>query len=214
MPAIEADGPRPVERFKPTSGMFVGWAGVAIAAVIVVSVLLTERSVLGVKFALGAAFFGVLSWATQLRPQATVYPRHVVLRNTVRDAHVPLVQVDEVSMRQFLAVHVGEERYVCIGIGSSRRQEMRSRRRRDVGSGMSRLSELTVKAERASYDARAVSYPDFVAGRLEELVDQAKREPTRPAPDEPTTAGYQPAWPEIVALAVTGVAFAGSLVLL
>lgn len=213
MPAIEADDPRPVERFKPTSGMFVGWAGIAIAAAVVVSVLLTERSALGLKFALGAAFFGVLSWATQLRPRATVYPRHVVLRNTVRDAHVPLVQVDEVSMRQFLAVHVGEERYVCIGIGSSRRQEMRARRRRDVSSGMSRLSELTVKAERASYDERAVSYPDFVAGRLEDLVDRAKRQPTEPVPGEPTTAGYRLAWPEIVALAVTGLAFAGSLLL-
>lgn len=213
MPPIDADDPRPVERFKPTSGMFVGWAGIGIAAVIVVLVLLNERSVLGLKFVLAAAFFGVLSWATQLRPQATVYPRHVVLRNTVRDAHVPLVEVDEVSMRQFLAVHVGETRYVCIGIGSSRRQEMRSRRRRDVGSGMSRLSELTVKAERASYDARAVSYPDFVAGRLEELVDQAKREPTEPLPGEPATAGYRLAWPEVVALVVTGVAFAGSLLL-
>lgn len=214
MPANEADRPPPVERFKPTSGMFVGWAGVAVAAVMVVSVLLTERSMLGLKLALGAVFFGVLIWATQLRPRATVYPRHVVLRNTVRDAHVPLVDIDEVSMRQFLAVHVGEKRFVCIGIGSSRRQEMRARRRRDVGSGMSRLSELTVKAERASYDARAVSYPDFVAGRIEELVDQAKREPTDPAPGEPTTAAYRLARPEIVALVVTGLAFAGSLLLL
>jgi hypothetical protein len=212
MPA-ETDAQEPVERFKPTSGMFVGYAGLALAAILVVSVALTERSVLGLQLALGAAFFGVLVWATQLRPRATAYPRHVVLRNTVRDAHVPLTEVDEVSVRQVLTVHVGEDRYVCIGIGSNRRQEMRSRRRREVGSGMSRLSELTVKAERSSHDARAVSYQDFVASRLAELVDRAKQEPTERRPGEPGTAGYRFAWPEIVALTVTGVAFVGSLFL-
>lgn len=213
MSAAESPEAAPVERFKPTTGMFAGYAGLALAAALLVSVALTERTVLGLQLALGAVFSGMLVWATQLRPRATAYPRHVVLRNTVRDAHVPLAEVDEVSIRQFLTVHVGEDRYVCIGIGSNRRQEMRSRRRRDVASGTSRLSELTVKAERASYDARAVSYPDFVAGRLEELVDQAKREPTDPGPGVPDTAGYRFAWPEIVALSLTGLAFVGSLLL-
>jgi hypothetical protein len=213
MPAIKTDGPTPVERFKPTSGMFVGYAGLAIAAVVVVSVVFSEWSVLGLQMALGAVFFGVLVWASQLRPRATVYPRHVVLRNTVRDAHVPLADIDDVEVRQFLTVHTADERYVCIGIGSSRRQEMRSRRRRDLGSGMSRLSELTVRAERASHDERAVSYPDFVASRLEQLVDQAKKEPSEPTPGEPETAEHRLVWPVIVALAGTGVAFAVSLLL-
>jgi hypothetical protein len=213
MAAAETDHPRPVEQFKPTSGMFVGYAGLAVAAVLLVSVLTSERSLLGLQLALGAVFFGALIWATQLRPRATAYPRHVVLRNSVRDAHVPLAEIDEVSVRQFLTVHAGNERYVCIGIGSNRRQEMRSRRRREVGSGMSRLSELTVKAEKASYDARAVSYPDFVAGRLEELVDQAKQHRTDPGPDEPAKAHYRWSWPEIVVLAVTGLAFVASLFL-
>jgi hypothetical protein len=213
MAAAETDTPRPVERFKPTSGMFVGYAGLAIASLTLVLVLLSEWSLLGLQLALGAIFFGVLLWVTQLRPRATAYPRHLVLRNSVRDAHVPLVDIDEVSMRQFLTVRVGDDRYVCIGIGSNRRQEMRARRRRDVGSGTSRLSELTVKAERASHDERAVSYPDFVAGRLDELVGQAKRNHAEPHAGEPATPHYRFAWPEIVALAVTGVAFVGSLFL-
>jgi hypothetical protein len=212
MPPLEAS-PAPVEQFKPTSGMFVGYAGLALAGVALLSVLWTERTVFGLQVALGALFFGLLAWVTQLRPRATAYPRHVVLKNAVRDAHVPLAHVDEVVVRQFLTLWVGEDRYVCTGIGSSRRQEMRSRRRRDLNSGMSRLSELTVQAERASHDERAVSYPDFVATRLQELVENAKREQGPPQSGEPSMPGYRFAWPEIVALGATGLAFVVSLLL-
>lgn len=200
---------RPVQRFKPTGGLFTGYAGLAAAAVAVGYVAFAVHTATGVSIALGAVFFGLVTWVTQIRPRATAYPRHVVLKNAVRDAHVPYAEIDEISIGQTLNLWVGDVRYICIGIGKSVREEIKSRRRRETTLGTSRMSELTLMAERASTDERAMSYQTFVVTRLEELVDQAKREPA----DEPEPpARYVIAWPEVTALLVTGLAFTASLV--
>lgn len=205
------DRPVPVERFKPTGGVFVGYAGLAAAALALGYVLLSVHTVTGLRVALGAVFFGVVVWMTQVRPRATAYPRHVVLKNSVRDAHVPLAAVDEVAMGQMLNLWVGDERYVCIGIGQSLREDLKTRRRKqDVTGGGNRLSQLTLMAERASTDERAMSYQTFVVTRLEELVEQAKRER---AAEPPPPARHVVAWPEVTALAVTGLAFVVGLFL-
>ena len=206
-----ADSARPVERFKPTGGQFVGYAGLVAAALAVGYVVLNVHTPTGLRVALGAALCGVVVWVTQLRPRATAYPRHVVLKNSVRDAHVPLAAVDEVALGQTLNLWVGEERYVCIGIGQSIREDLKARRRKqDVTGGGSRLTQLSLMAERASTDERAMSYQTFVVTRLEELVDKAKREP---ACDPHPPARRVVAWPEVTALAVTGLAFVVSFFL-
>jgi hypothetical protein len=194
---------QPVERFKPTGGQFVGYVGLAAAAVAVGYVALNVHTVTGLQVALGAVFLGVVVWVTQLRPRATAYPRHVVLKNSVRDAHVPLALVDEVSIGQTLNLWVGDRRYMCIGIGQSFREDLRARRRKENVSGGSRLTQLTLMAERASTDERAMSYQTFVVTRLEELVEQAKKEPG----DHPHAPRYVVAWPEVAVLVVTGLAF-------
>ena len=200
-----AENARPVERFKPTGGVFVGYAGLAAAALALGYVVLFVHTVTGLQVALGAVFIGVVVWVTQVRPRATAYPRHVVLKNSVRDAHVPLAAVDEVAMGQMLNLWVGDERYVCIGIGQSIREDLKTRRRKqDVTGGGSRLTNLTLMAERASTDERAMSYQTFIVTRLEELVEQAKREP---APEPYPPARYVVAWPEVAVLAATGLAF-------
>ncbi len=202
---------RPVERFKPTNGMFAGYAGLAAAAVTLGYVALDVHTLTGLRLALGAVFFAVVIWVTQLRPRATAYPRHVVLRNSVRDAHVPYVLVDEVSMSQTLNVWSGGRRFVCIGIGQSLREDIKARRRKEQASGGGRLTEFALRAERASTDERAMSYQTFVLTRLEELVDQAKREHRR-APQEPhQPARHVLAWPEVSALVATGLVFVVSL---
>jgi hypothetical protein len=206
-----SEQPRPVERFKPTGGQFVGYAGLAAGALAVGYVALSVHTATGLRVALGAVFFGLVTWVTQLRPRATAYPRHVVLKNSVRDAHVPLAAVDEVALGQTLNLWVGVQRYVCIGIGQSIREDLKARRRKqDITGGGSRLSQLTLMAERASTDERAMSYQTFVVTRLEELVDKAKREPA--AGPEPA-ARHIVAWPEVAALLVTGLAFGLSFVL-
>ena len=194
---------QPVERFKPTGGQFLGYVGLAAAAVAVGYVALYVHTVTGLQIALGALFLGAVVWVTQVRPRATAYPRHVVLKNSLRDAHVPLALVDEVSIGQTLNVWVGDQRYICIGIGQSFREDLRARRRKENVSGGSRLTQLTLMAERASTDERAMSYQTFVVTRLEELVEQAKKEPG----DRPHGPRYVVAWPEVAVLAVTGLAF-------
>lgn len=200
-----SEQPRPVERFKPTGGQFVGYAGLVAAALALGYVVLYVHTMTGLRVALGAVFFGLVTWVTQLRPRATAYPRHVVLKNSVRDAHVPLAAVDEVALGQTLNLWVGDQRYVCIGIGQSIREDLKARRRKqDITGGGSRLTQLTLMAERASTDERAMSYQTFVVTRIEELVDKAKREPAA-GPVRP--ARHVVAWPEVVALAVTGLVF-------
>ena len=51
-----------LERFKPTTGMFVGSAGVALAVFAIGYVALTVRTLVGLRIALAAGFVAVLVW--------------------------------------------------------------------------------------------------------------------------------------------------------
>ncbi len=194
----------PVERFKPTSGLMVGYAGLAISAFLLGYVVLGVRSLDGLRIAVGAVLFALVVWTTQLRPRATAYTDRVVLKNIVRDSHVPLAAVDEIALGQTLTLWVGDERYVCIGIGSSFREHVRSRRNREQTLGTSRLTEFALRSERANTDERAMSYQAFVVTRLEDLVERARRD-LRGAPAGAPRRVW--AWPEVSALAVTSLAF-------
>lgn len=202
---------KPVERFKPTSGMFLGWAGVACAAVAIVYCALAVHTVTGLRIALGALVFGLVVWITQLRPRATAYPHHLVLKNVLRDTSIPLAAIDEVSVRQTLRVLAGDQRHVCIGIGVPVREELRQRRKnRSQMLGTSRWGEFIEQAERAAPDQTGMSYQTFVVTRIEELVEQEKKQP-RSGPQRGVRRVW--AWPEIAALAVTVVALLASFLL-
>jgi hypothetical protein len=201
----------PVERFKPTNGMFVGWAGLACAAVAVVYCAGWVHTLTGLRVALGAVFFAIVVWVTQLRPRATVYPHHLVLKNALRDTSIPLAAIDEVSVRQTLRVFADDQRHVCIGIGVPVREELRRKRKnRPNLLGASRWGEFIERAERAAPDQTAMPYQTFVVTRIEELVEQEKKQ----AGDRPPRAVRRHwAWPEITALAVTGTGFLATLLL-
>ncbi len=81
---------RPLERFKPTTGLFLGWAGIAAAAFTVVYCAAAVHTVVGLRVALGAVVAGVVVWMSQVRPRATAYADRLRLLGTVRDVHVPL----------------------------------------------------------------------------------------------------------------------------
>ncbi|HET6627438.1 MAG TPA: hypothetical protein VFG63_13700 [Nocardioidaceae bacterium] len=202
---------RPVARFKPTSGMLVGYGGLVFVAAVLVYIALRVHTLTGLQVALGLLCFGVLVWMTQLRPRATAYQDRLLLKNTVRDAVLPIVAIDEVSVRQTLNVWVGDRRYVCVGIGRSLRDIVKSGRRSQGSSllGQGRWRQFAERAERAAPDQTAMRYEEFVVARIEELVDEARK---RGAPPD-----FEPhhrfAWPELAAVAVTGVAFVVSLFL-
>jgi hypothetical protein len=214
-PADEPGAERVLERFKPTTGMFVGWAGVALAVFAVGYVVIGVHTLVGLRIALAAAFAGVLVWVSQLRPRVTAYTRSLKLQGSVRDTLLPYLLIDEVTMGQTLNVWVGERRYVCIGIGRSLVSDMRQRgkaARQGSLAGKSRSREFSDKADVAAPDQTAMSYQTFVVTRIEELVDQAKRELRRRGDSTEGLAVTRPyAVPEIVALTATGVAFVVSL---
>lgn len=206
--------PQPVERFAPTSGLILGWAGLAGLTVAVVWIAFTAHSLAGLRVALGLVLFGLVVWVTQLRPRATAYVDRLVLRNSLRDTTIPMRAIDDVSVRHSLQVWTGDQRHDCIGIGVSAREHLKTlKRRKQQQLGPSRWQEFTAKAEAAAPDQSAMSYTTFVENRIVELAAAARRE--RPAAgaseDQPVRRTW--AWPEVVAFAGVGAAFVLSLVL-
>jgi hypothetical protein len=213
-----ADPGPPVERFRPTTGLLTGYAGLALAAFAAVYVVVAVHTVTGLRVALGALFAAVVIWVSQLRPRATAYAERLVLKGALKDTHVPYVAIDEVTVTQMLNVFVGDHRYVCVGIGSSLGSDIRQRAKKQrqsslLESGRSRTREFAEKAEMAAPDQTAMSYPTFVVTRIEELVDHAKRDARRDGKSGRAEVRQRPAVPEVVALAVTGIAFVVSLLL-
>jgi len=76
------DPERPIERFKPTTGIVVGWSGLVLAVVVIAYVALADHSLFGLRLGWGAAFAGVLVWATQLRPRITAYPDALLMHGS------------------------------------------------------------------------------------------------------------------------------------
>ena len=216
-PGDDPGDERVLERFKPTTGLVIGWAGVAIAVCTVVYIALQVHTVVGLRIGLGAVFAGVLVWATQLRPRVTAYTSSLLLKGSVRDARVPYVLIDEVTMGQTLNVWVGDQRFVCIGIGKSLGSDIRQRAKKESqGSllGKSRTRDFSEKADLAGLDQTAMSYHTFVVTRIEELVDQARRDQKLAGRSADGAVVRRPyAVPEIVAMAVAGAAFVASLFL-
>jgi hypothetical protein len=210
-------GERPLERFKPTTGVFAGWSGLLVAGFAIVYVALGVHTVVGLRIALAAVFAAVVVWVTQLRPRVTAYPDRLRMLGALRDAELPYVLVDEVDLGQTLNVWVGDRRFRCIGIGRSLGKDIRaSAKKQRQGSllGAGRMREFSEKAELAAPDQTAMSYQTFVVTRIEELVEQARRDLARAGGSTEGVHVTRPwAVPEVVALVVSGLAFAASLLL-
>jgi hypothetical protein len=203
----------PVERFKPTSGAFVGWAGLALAAGTLVWVAFNEHSLTGIRLALVAVFGALLIWVTQFRPRVTAYPALMVMHGSLHDSYVPYAAIDEVSMGQTLNVWVGRRRYVCIGIGNSVGYEMRKRIRghgTETPTGGGRTYGFSGTPSAAGSEHR-MSYPGFVLSRLDDLVAASRRN-RPPVGQRPEVRRELAVW-EIGALAVAGVALVVSFLL-
>ena len=206
--------PEPVERFRPTSGRIVGHLSLAVIAGLVVFLAVNEQSVLGLRIGTGLLFFGVLIWITQLRPRATAYPDTLRLQNSLRDVTVPLASIDDVTVRRMLNVWVGEKRYVCIGIGSSLRKMVKSKSRGpSMMLGWDKLESYTEEATPLRPDQTAMSYATFVETRIDGLVEEAKRRAASRGAETKEQPRETWAWPELVALVVTGAALVVSLLL-
>ena len=77
------------ERFHPTSGQFMGWLTMVVAAL-----ALGTAVAYGVwEVALGAALAGVLAWASMLRPRLLIEGGELVMRNMLETVRIPLAAI-------------------------------------------------------------------------------------------------------------------------
>jgi hypothetical protein len=157
---------------------------------------------------------GVLIYASTIRPRVLVRGRDLVLRNSFSTTVIPLAAVDELAVRQVLAVRVGDKRHVCAGVGRSLRQAVK-------GSPYQRAREqmggLRGQLEMAAVRESGMNYADYVEGRLQELVNEDRaRRGVRRYSAEADELGQQVrrerAWPEIAALVATALFFVVALV--
>lgn len=159
-----------VERLQPTSGRVTGALAVLLAASIALFGLLEGAVPSGV--AAGAALAGILAWAAMLRPALWVTRSDLVMRNMVATTSIPLAAIEELAVRQVLAVSAGDRRYVSPVVGRPLRRLVRPVK----GATAEKVAEMP--------------YADYVEDLLRRRADEAR-----------TVAGVRRGSPEQLALA-------------
>ncbi len=211
------------ERFHPTSGQFMGWLTMVVAAV-----ALGTAVAYGVwVVAFGAALAGVLAWASMLRPRLLIEGGELVMRNMLETVRIPLAAIEQLNVRQVLAVRTADKRYISTAVGKPWRKTIVAGRSMD---GPERLSDRQVpsigsttavvptpESGHATFGEGA-DYADFVEARVREAIDRDRRRRDAPLLSD-AAAGLasdvrrEPAWVEIVLVAGLTLAFVVSLVL-
>jgi hypothetical protein len=201
-----------VEKFAPNGGTGIAVIGGVVAVAFVVAwVVDMDQVALWVPAV--ALFGGVLLHMSTVRPRVMVKDRALVLRNMASTIHLPLASIEEVAVRQVMAVRAGGTRYVCAGVGRTMRQAMK-------GSAVQRAREemggLRGEVARATVREPGMNYADFVELRIQELVneDLMRRGIKRFSPEADELAKQvrrERAWPELGALVVTAAFFVVAL---
>jgi hypothetical protein len=185
-----------VERFHATSGRVTGWLTVALAAVVVLAGLAYRDDGFPLWVTGAGLLVGVAAWAAMLRPALWVTDEHLVMRNLAETVHIRLAAVEEMAVRQVLAVRAADRRFVSTVVGRTWRKTLQSRHRPgglDAGAALA--------------PTEGMHYADFVENRLYDLVDKARRSAgVRAGSQEqlalPDAVRREPAWVPIVLIAV------------
>ncbi|WP_028653279.1 hypothetical protein [Nocardioides halotolerans] len=199
-------GDTTVEKFAPNGGTAIAVIGGLVCLGFIVGWAVDTDDVPPWVPAL-ALFAAVVIYASTVRPRVLVEGRDLVLRNMLSTIRLPLASIEEIAVRQVMAVRAGGKRYVCAGVGRTLRQAMKGsavqRARQEVGG---------LRGELAKTEGRepGMNYADFVEIRVQELVneDLARRGIKKRSAEADALAEHvrrEWAWPEIGALAVTTV---------
>jgi hypothetical protein len=195
-----------VEKFARNGGTVIAVLGGLVALVFVAGWIFDPS---GVPLVVPAvALFGALVvYLSTVRPRVLVMDGDLVLRNMLSTVRLPLASVEEIAVRQVLAVRAGGKRYVCSGVGRTLRQALK-------GSAMQRAREqmggLQGEIAKASSMEPGIQYADFVEIRIQELVneDRTRRGVRRYSPESAALAEHvrrEPAYPELAALVALAV---------
>ena len=172
-----------VEKFHATSGRATGWMTVILAAAVVIAGLIYLDEGFP-DWVIGAGLLvGLTAWAVMLRPALWATEDHLVMRNLAETIHIRLATVEEMAVRQVLAVRAGERRWVSTVVGRPWRKAIRTR--------------PSASGEAPPLDG--MPYADFVENRLRDLVDTARSsEGVRAGSPEqlalPDAVRREPAW--------------------
>lgn len=191
-----------VERFPATGGRVTGIAILAMSAGVLVLAVAERDEAWSLSLGLAALTFAAIAWASMLRPALSVDDDRLVMRGMVGTVEVPLAAIEQVAVRQVLAVRAGEKRYVSPVVSKTRRRLTRAERVRGA--------ERPVQGE--------VSYADFVEERILHLAEQARSERgVALLSDEQLALGRDVrrawAWPVVAAVTVPLVLFVLSVLL-
>lgn len=183
-----------VEDFRPTSGRITGVLALALAVAIVAVGLVDREAGVPPLLMAVAVLCGVLVWGAMLRPRLWVTSHDLVMRNMLSTVHIPLAAIERIAVRQVCAVSAGEQRFVCPAVGRSWRQSL-----------------LSERPGRKAKESASPPYATFVEERLHWHAERRRiEEGVTLLSDEQLAlaAGVRRvwAWPEIVALALAGLA--------
>jgi hypothetical protein len=202
-----------VEKFAPNGGTVITVLGGLVALGFVV-VWVADMDVVPSWVPAVALLGAVVLYTSTVRPRVLVVGHDLVLRNMLTTTHLPLASIEELAVRQVMAVRAGGKRYVCSGVGRPLRQAMK-------GSAIQRAREemggLPAEAAKATVEP-GMNYADFVEIRIQELVneDRLRRGVNRFSPEADelaTQVRRDVAWPEVAALVVTAALFVAAVVL-
>lgn len=207
-----------VERFSPTGGRVSGVLAVVLAVATAVLGAVGSDDVVP-SFVAGGALGAVLAWAALLRPRVAAGPTTLYLRNMFETVEVPLAAIDQLIVRQVLAVRVGDRKFVSPAVGRKLRKVLGHPGRGQGGFGPNVAEKVPDEFGSATGTPRAateIDYVDHVEQRLRDLIGEAQQRQGVSAYSDESMAlaadvRRRPAWPEIGAVVVLGVAFVVTL---
>jgi hypothetical protein len=198
-------GASDVERFAG-GGRVTGVIGLVLAGGIV-AIALVEPGEIPLPVVAGALVAAVLIWSTMLKPQVSVSDGSLVLRNMLETVRIPLAAIEEVAVRQVLAVRVAGRRFVSPGVGRSVRQALNAGREDAPRYSRPALGPALGGSTPSQIES-GVAYADFVEHRIKDLAQRDReRRGIRAYSDEAEALASEirrePAFIEIVLLAAT-----------
>jgi hypothetical protein len=213
-----------LQRFRPTNGRAMGVLGLVLCVALAAVFVTSAAPATAVPATLACAFGGALIWAAMLRPNVAATSDELRMRTMFETVEIPLAAIDTVLVRRYLLVRSGGRKYICPAISRSLRKTVRSEMKWNGGGG----GNLLMPGISADAGGRSplvqetgsdpeLAYPDFVEQQIQHL---ARTDRARRGIEERSEEEYElgsrtvrhTAWPEIVALAVLGLALVVSLV--
>lgn len=166
-----------VERFTVWSSRIIGIIGlVGVAVALAFGVPGIGQAYDPVVYPI-CGLVGVVLWTMLLRPAAAVVGDRLVLRNPLSTLSIPLAAIEQVAVRQFLAVRVGDRRYANASVGRSRRQGLRDDQKGDELTDLSYGGLVEHRIGRLAEEARTLQGIALYSDEQEALAADVRREP-------------------------------------